>query len=76
MTPDTFGWIASVAMLVGGYGVAHKKLWGLWAFLWGNAAWAVIGLVTGLYSLLVLSLAFCVMDFYAINMWRRNDSST
>ncbi|MHC4302838.1 MAG: hypothetical protein ACYS7Y_36740 [Planctomycetota bacterium] len=62
MTPDTFGWIASVAMLAGGYGVAHKKLW--------------IGLVTGLYSLLVLSLAFCVMDFYAINMWSRNETGT
>ena len=71
MTPDTFGWIFSVIMLAGGYGVAHKRIWGLIALYVGNAGWAVVGYVTGLWSLLGVSVAFAVMDLYAIRKWSK-----
>ncbi len=71
MTPDTVGWIASAFMLVGGYGVAHKKVWGLVALFIGNIGWGWVGYKTDLWSLVGVSVAFAAMDVYAINKWRK-----
>jgi len=66
---DIVGWVASVIMLIGGAGVAHKKVWGLVYFLVGNLLWAGVGWAAGLYSLVGVSLAFAAMDVYAIWKW-------
>jgi hypothetical protein len=68
---DLFGWAISFIMLAGGYGVAHKKTWGLWAFMAGNMGWIYIGVATGLTSLIGISIAFAVMDLYAIHKWNQ-----
>lgn len=72
---DAFGWIMSIIMLAGGYGVAHKRMWGLYSFLVGNVGWAWIGYQTELTSLLGVSVAFAAMDVYAIRKWT-NETST
>lgn len=71
MSIDTFGWLCSAVMLTGGYGVAHKRIWGLVAMNIGNVGWGYVGYLTGLWSLLGVSIAFAAMDCYAIYRWSR-----
>lgn len=68
---DLLGWICSTTMIAGGYGVAHKRMWGLYALLVGNIGWGWVGCCTRLWSLLGVSIAFALMDIYAIWRWRR-----
>jgi hypothetical protein len=68
---DAFGWVFSVIMLAGGYGVAHKRVWGLVALFAGNVGWAAIGWSVGLWSLFGVSVAFAAMDVYGVFKWRK-----
>lgn len=67
---DFIGWIATVIMMFGSIGVAHKKIIGLWLFLVGNILWIVVAYMTNLWSLAAVSVILGVLDGYGIHKWK------
>ena len=69
---DWVGWLATGIMMVGSIDIAHKRIRGLWLMLVGNAGWAVVGGMTGLYSLIAVSVIMGILDLYGIARWTKS----
>lgn len=67
---DLIGWVATVIVGCGSIDIAHKKIRGLWLFLVGNCLWGVVGGMTNLWSLVVVSIMLGALDLYGIYHWR------
>jgi hypothetical protein len=67
---DIVGWIATAIMAVGSLDIAHKRVRGLWLMLAGNVGWAAAGWISGMYSLIGVSVLMGVLDVYGIYRWR------
>lgn len=73
---DIFGWIATAIMVLASIDIAHKNIRGLWLMALGNMFWLITGYLSGLYSLIAVSIVMTVLDFYGIYKWKlqtRND---
>lgn len=68
---DIFGWVASSIMVFASIDIAHKNIRGLWLMVLGNLFWMVVGLLSGLYSLVVVSIIMSGLDFYGIYRWKK-----
>jgi len=71
---DIVGWIATAIMAVGSIDIAHKRVRGLWLMLLGNVGWAAAGFLTGLYSLIGVSVVMGLLDLYGILKWSDNET--
>jgi len=71
---DIVGWIATAIMAVGSIDIAHKRVRGLWLMLLGNVGWAAAGFLTGLYSLVGVSVVMGLLDLYGILKWSDNET--
>jgi len=69
---DTLGWMATTLMVWASYDIAHFRIRGLWFMALGNVIWAVTGVMSGLSSLVAVSIVMMVMDFYGIKKWSDN----
>lgn len=69
-TADIVGWAATILMVWGSIDIAHKKVRGLWLMLFGNVAWIVAGYLSGLYSLVGVSILMGALDYYGIYKWK------
>jgi hypothetical protein len=70
---DAVGYGASILTLIGCYGVAYKRLWGLLTFSVSDCIWAYVGYETGLTSLVVISLILAGGNLAAATIWRRDN---
>jgi len=70
---DLIGWISTAIMAAGSYDIAHKHCRGLWLMLVGNVGWCVAGYLSGMYSLIGVSVLMGILDLYGIHKWRRDD---
>ena len=57
-------------MVWGSVDIAHKKVRGLWLMFYGNFGWVAAGYLSGLYSLIVVSILMAALDLYGIYKWR------
>lgn len=68
---DLTGWAATIVMAMGSIGVAHKRVWGLGLLLLGNVGWGVVGVLSGLYSLIAVLVFMAALDSYGIYQWSK-----
>lgn len=66
---DIIGWIATGIMAVASVDIAHKKLRGWWLMLAGNLLWGIVGCLSGLTSIVGVSILMGVLDLYGIKQW-------
>jgi len=66
---DLIGWIGTVVFVVAALFVAHKNITGMWLMLLGNALFGIVGVASGITSLVGVSVIMCVVDFYGIWKW-------
>jgi hypothetical protein len=63
---DLLQWPAMVASLTAAYLVAsqreHRRHWGFWCFLLGNALWLVWGWHTRAYALVALQVGLAALN--------------
>ncbi|HEY9027515.1 MAG TPA: hypothetical protein VIP05_24695 [Burkholderiaceae bacterium] len=63
---DALQWPAMVATVLAAYWVAstqpHKRAWGFWAYLLGNAMWAAWGWHTSATALVALQACLAAMN--------------
>ena len=71
MTPDMLGWIGTAIMAVGSIGIAHKRVSGLWLMLIGNLFWMATGYLSGLSSLVGVSVFMGALDLYGVYRWTK-----
>lgn len=71
---DILGWIATAIMVWGSLDIAHKNVRGLWLMVVGNLFWMGTGYLSGLYSLIGVSVIMIGLDFYGICKWGKNDN--
>lgn len=67
---DIIGWIATAIMVWGSIDIAHKKVRGLWLMFIGNVAWIMAGYLSGLYSLVGVSILMGALDLYGVYRWK------
>ena len=70
---DIVGWIATGIMAAGSLDIAHKRVRGLWMMLLGNFGWGYAGYLSGLYSLIGVSVLMGILDVYAIYHWSKDE---
>jgi hypothetical protein len=70
---DTLGWIATALMVWASIDIAHFKVRGFWLMVLGNIFWGVAGYLSGLSSLVAVSIVMIIMDFYGIKKWSDNE---
>lgn len=66
---DWIGWVGTGIMALGSIDIAHKRVRGLWLMLVGNGFWGIVGVYTGLTSLVGVSIMMGVLDIYGIKCW-------
>lgn len=68
---DFLGWIGTVVMMIGSIDIANLRVRGLWLMLIGNVLWAGVGCLSGLTSLVGVSILMGVLDIYGITKWNQ-----
>lgn len=69
MTPDTVGWIGTALFAIGGITVAYKWRPAFIFLVGGNLAYAAVGVMTALPSLVVISSLMALIDVFAWVKW-------
>lgn len=70
MSADLVGWAALVPIAVGTWAVGGGHRWGWMARAVGDALWVVVGLMSGLSSIVVAEAAFLAIDLRGWWKWR------
>lgn len=73
---DILGWVGTVIMAVASIKIAHKKIIGLWLMLLGNVVFIVVGILSGLTSLIGVSILMGALDYYGIRCWNEDSEKT
>lgn len=68
---DILGWVGTATMVLGSIRIAHKKVSGLVYMFLGNVLFVVVGFLTGLWSLVAVSVLMATLDLYAVYHWRK-----
>ena len=71
--PDIIGWVATLIFVWASIDVAHKNIRGLYLMLLGNSLFAYVGIMTGVSSLVGVSVIMSILDIYGIRKWRQED---
>lgn len=72
---DLIGWIGTFVFVAAAIFVAHKNIVGMWLMLVGNILFGIVGVASGLTSLIGVSVIMAVVDFYGIYKWGSNEDS-
>jgi len=59
-------------MAVASIKIAHKKIVGLWLMLLGNVIFVLVGYLSGLTSLIGVSILMGALDYYGIRCWNED----
>ncbi len=73
MSPDTLGWIATVIVLYGTWRVTKKETSGWLLRIVGDALWVVVGLMTGITSIIACEGTFVVLNTIGYLKWRKDE---
>lgn len=68
---DTIGWIGTAIMAFASIDIAHMRLRGWWLMLVGNIIWCVVGYLSGLTSIIGVSILMGGLDIYGLKKWKR-----
>ncbi len=71
--PDFIGWIANIFFIYGVYALGMKKVHGFYYNSIANLFYIVQGILLGVPSLAILSLALIGLNIKGIIEWRKND---
>lgn len=71
INPDQIGWIGTAFFFAGGLLIVRKKRLGFICNLMGNLTFVCMGWLADLYSIVVVSIGFLVLNVYGIIKWRR-----
>jgi len=69
------GWLASVALLSGGWAVGAKHRFGFVLQLIGNSLWSIIGLRACMFDLAAVEFCFCCLNVWSFYNWRMKHES-
>lgn len=69
---DMLGWMGTAIMAVASIKIAHKKIIGLWLMLLGNVVFILVGWLSGLTSLIGVSILMGALDYYGIRCWNED----
>jgi len=72
MIADILGWIGNIGFVVGAYLVAKKKIGYFYLHMVGNVCYVIVGILTGLPSLTVISIFLFILAAYGLKQWKRN----
>lgn len=71
---DMIGWVATIIMVGGSLSLANQLLVGWWLLLFGNVLFAASGVISGLTSLVAVSIIMGVLDIYGIYNWKKRSN--
>lgn len=69
MNVDILGWIGNIGFIVGSFLIARRDIKGFYFFGLGNLLYLFVGLFTGIYSLVLISIYLLTMNIYGIINW-------
>lgn len=72
---DLIGWVGTVVFIAAAILIAHKNIVGMWLTLLGNLLFGIVGYMSGLSSLVGVSVTMALVDFYGIYKWSENEDS-
>lgn len=64
-------WLAVPLSLLGNYLVARKKVEGFVIWIIANLLWVYIGIVSKLWGMTTLFIAYSLINVYAVYYWRK-----
>lgn len=72
---DLLGHIGYAFLLGGHFLIARKNKWGFTARIVGGIIWALLGIPLEMYSIVIWSILFTILDIKGFYHWSKNENS-